>query len=267
LCFSTQLIEAGVDVDFRVVLRFLAGLDSIAQAAGRCNRNGSPEPGVVYIVNPVEENLAMLPDIAKGGTQAQIILDRFKDDPERYGNDPLGRQAMAEYYEHYFFQQRVEMDYPLSPSRFYGASLLELLSDQKAARETYESRHNRRFPYELRQAFQSAAREFQSIEAQTDSVIVPYSEEGHALVLDLFAQFDEHHAGPRDPAAAAELMRQAQQYTVNVYPHVLRKLKEQGAVTLLGNSSLYCLDGCFYDAYFGLAAEAVNSKEVLIWGS
>jgi len=64
ICVSTQLIEAGVDIDFGCVIRYLAGLDSIAQAAGRCNRNGlRMKPGRVLVVNPSQENLERLPDI------------------------------------------------------------------------------------------------------------------------------------------------------------------------------------------------------------
>lgn len=57
---STQLIEAGVDIDLPVVYREIAGVDSIIQAAGRCNRNGNHQIGNVFVVGQISENVPEL---------------------------------------------------------------------------------------------------------------------------------------------------------------------------------------------------------------
>ncbi len=53
---TTQLVEAGVDIDFDVVIRDIAPLDSINQASGRCNRNDTNNTGTVYVVSLKDEN-------------------------------------------------------------------------------------------------------------------------------------------------------------------------------------------------------------------
>ena len=108
LCFSTQLIEAGVDIDFASVIRFLAGLDSIAQAAGRCNRNGRLDTATVHVVNPAKETIDQLIDIKVGRDKTKRVFSEVNDkawlDPEN----------MELYFKYYFYERADQMAYPLT---------------------------------------------------------------------------------------------------------------------------------------------------------
>ena len=165
ICISTQLIEAGVDVDFGSVIRYNAGLDSIAQAAGRCNRNGTRDICKVHIVNPSEEKIDCLKDIAIGKEKTERVLSDFKENPEQYKNDRIGPDLLAWYYRNYFFDRKKDMEYPVS-SRENGRedTLLNLLSDNPLSVQEYRRTHKNEFPtLDLRQSFMTAGKLFKSI--------------------------------------------------------------------------------------------------------
>ncbi|MDZ7315254.1 MAG: CRISPR-associated helicase Cas3', partial [candidate division KSB1 bacterium] len=114
ICVSTQLIEAGVDIDFGAVIRTMAGLDSIAQSAGRCNRNGErKDGGSVWVVNPQEENIDRLVEIKISREHARRVLDDFKNAPHKFENDRIGLACVSAYYNYYYQAEKDKMDYPV----------------------------------------------------------------------------------------------------------------------------------------------------------
>jgi CRISPR-associated endonuclease/helicase Cas3 len=97
---STQLVEAGVDIDFPVVYRALAGLDSIAQAAGRCNREGRLENqlGKVVVFVPPQQPPA---GILRQGKEVTCKL--FKTLTS--SNNPLAPQNFTQYFEELYWHR------------------------------------------------------------------------------------------------------------------------------------------------------------------
>jgi CRISPR-associated endonuclease/helicase Cas3 len=89
---ATSLIEAGVDIDFPAVWRAMTGLDSIAQAAGRCNREGSRDDGVVHVFRPDDaEGHKPPPALEQLAAAAAEVL-------RAHGGDPLGLEAIKAYF-------------------------------------------------------------------------------------------------------------------------------------------------------------------------
>ena len=241
LCISTQLIEAGVDVDFASVIRFLAGLDSIAQAAGRCNRNKRWPQATVHVVNPQQESIDMLHDIKEGRDKAQRILTEKKD------ADLLDPDIMNLYFRYYFYSRAEEMDYPVTENQAGRQdSLLNLLSNN-------HFNIARTQPLQLRQSFKTAGKIFKTINAPTEAVIVPYGE-GEEIIAALCAD--------PEPAKAYKLLKRAQKFSVNVFPNVWKELKGKGAlIPVQKGEEIYYLDKRHYSDSFGLSIEEVSSLE------
>ncbi len=251
LCISTQLIEAGVDLDFGCVIRFAAGLDSIAQAAGRCNRSGRNPTGIVHVVNPTEESLSSIRDIDIAREKAARVLDDFRDDPERFDNDLLSPKAMAWFYENYFFARKDEMGYPINPGKAgRGDDLLDMLSTNSLITGFRQGKVNY-----FRQSFKTANDTFQAIDAPTKGVVVPYGE-GRRLIGELCAATDVDKE--------FRLLRAAQQFTVNIFSHEFDRLRDAQAIfEVQPGTEIFHLNESYYSRDFGLSTEPVSPGEFL----
>ena len=155
---ATSLIEAGVDVDFPLVMRAEAGLDSVAQAAGRCNREGKrpSENSFVWIFAP-EEQWKTPPELATQAAVMRLTADSFSD-------DLLSTQAVAAYFAELYQLKGSELD---------NKKILKMHNDTGQSLD---------FP------FQTIADKFRMIESHMQPLIIPFDNEAKNLISSL------HHA-------------------------------------------------------------------------
>jgi CRISPR-associated endonuclease/helicase Cas3 len=196
---STQLVEAGVDVDFPLLYRALAPLDSIVQAAGRCNREGKADFGRVKVFAPAQPTLP--PGLYQVATEVTSAL------LPRYGADRLA--VKAEIFGDYF-------------SRIY--QLTATGADIEAARR------------ELK--FRDVAQAVKVIEDAGTGVVVPFGgDEGPALKT--VRQLRGKNAKAQRLLFGREDLRRLQRFMVNLKPNDYDKLLAKGQLQpLIPNQKL-----------------------------
>ena len=250
ICVSTQLIEAGINISFECVIRTLAGLDSIAQAAGRCNRhgeNGENVLGNLYIVNLKDEPLSMLPDIKIAKECCERVLNEFMKDEQSFGGDLLSPKAMNKYYEYYFYNRQAEMDYNI---RKLDTTIYKLLSINDRATESYTDRFGKAPEILLKQAYKTAGENFDVIDSHTVGIVAPYDKDGDHIISIL--------NGDCSTEKLKLYLKKAQRYSVNLSVNKeteLDELIDEGVLFRLKNGGIITLNKKYYSDQFGFYLE------------
>jgi len=223
---STQLVEAGVDLDVPIAFRAMGPLDSVIQVAGRVDREGrlTAKAGIpagrLIVFRPEDERY---PGGVRGHYKAATEITRGLisefDDVQTYHLD-----AMRAYFD-----------------RYYGAA------DGLGRGEDLAAMRNSDAP-----RFRSLADAFEMIESRTRSIFVPYGE-GEALLSEI----------AESKALDREHLRKLQRYTVALQPYEFDAAKGQGIFELWPGSDLWSCSSAQYDDVKGLLPRIPHSGFVV----
>lgn len=215
---ATSLIEAGVDVDFPAVYRALAGIDSMVQAAGRCNREGkcAATSSIVHLFEP-SEGYALPSDVAQKAEIARSVLREMVSLEEESSCDIGSLDAIQAYFERLYVLRDGKLD----------AS--NVLHDLEGYSHTSMS-----IP------FKRAADNFRMIEEGSHTVVIPDSE--------IQGEIEAVQSGCASRAALRKLSR----YTVGVYDEDLKALQRSGKIKAIGDDLFLLEDKSCYSEQIGL---------------
>lgn len=222
---STQLIEAGVDVDFPAVWRAMGPLDSIVQVAGRCNREGRLSSGEVHVFRPADHKLP--PGIYKTASdQAAIVLACLDTDPEPLNHDP---ELFGRYFEALY--QVVNTDYA-------------------RARETtiQHDRENLRY--------RDVSHKARVIPDSGQPVIILRDNDGHPYAADVVQEIRSRVPSPGQLRFTKHDLRILQKFMVNVPQYNFQRLEGLRHIhPLIPNLELVVANDGFYHPDLGLVIE------------
>lgn len=244
VCISTQVIEAGVDISFECVIRLAAGMDSVIQSAGRCNRNGeSVAPVPVYLVRCADENLSYLRDIQMGRNACLQLMELYRHNPGKFKYSLDSHEAIEQYYR--FLYGEMPEGYQDYSVKWHGR-ILTLYNLLSANTDYCDEDCPTATDFQLNQAFRLAGSLFTVFDENTTDVVVPF-QKGKEIILEL---------GSLDPkfdgAKLSDVLMQAKGYTVSVYDYQRKRLEEAGALVLKCNGAVLVLQEGFYDNQTGL---------------
>lgn len=240
ICVSTKLVEAGVDIDFDVVYRSLAGIDSIIQCGGRCNREGEKvSKGKLFIFEYEDENLKYLPDLEKQRVAAKSALRVLKE--KNVIDSKINIEKACNYYfSKLFSNEETEgkyLEYPVARED----TIFNLLTTNPNAKTNYEIKNNKKPYFRLKQGFKTAAVNFDLIKEDTIGVIVQYDND--KLIDELYDAIDSNNYYD-----VKMILKKLQPYTINI-----RGLEEyENYVSKELDGEIFILNKEAYDEKVGL---------------
>lgn len=226
---STSLLEAGVDISCERVVRSLIGLDSIAQSAGRCNRNKEKKRGEVKIIHLSKEveRTDRMEEMKLSRETMLALLHDYKKNPSKYDHNLLSDQAIRHYYENYLVKLKKKTHYPMKVGD-YEFTAFEGLSINPVGIKEYREKHDTQpARTRLKQLLKTVGENYFPIDSDTISVLVPWGEKGKELVRDLNSELGIY--------AQRMILREASRYSVQLMHYRYHELKELGAITIINN--------------------------------